>query len=175
MYEIPQNYQEIRKRWDSFCQSVHPDAICQKIRVESAWRNPLKLSGNQKMLESTWCYAERLSLQIYIYMCWSLLCMTHHMLKGCCDLQVYNEKSNPFLKFACKSRHIIMSLWRKGLIRKCGDLQVYHGETHAIIVLQWKISSYAERLRWHASLPWRDTCHYSPTMKNLTLCQKSIS
>ena len=121
MYEIPQNYQEIRKRWDSFCQSVHPDAICQKIRVESAWRNPLKLSGNQKMLESTWCYAERLSLQIYIYMCWSLLCMTHHMLKGCCDLQVYNEKSNPFLKFACKSRHIIMSLWRKGLIRKCGD------------------------------------------------------
>ena len=62
--------------------------------------------------------------------------MTHHMLKGCGDLQVYNEKSNPFLKFACKSRHIIMSLWRKGLIRKCGDLQVYHGETHAIIVLQ---------------------------------------
>ena len=30
-------------------------------------------------------------------------------------------------------------------------------------------SSYAERLRWLASLPWRDTCNYSPTMKNLTL------
>ena len=36
-------------------------------------------------------------------------------------------------------------------------------------------SSYAERLQWLASLPWRDTCNYSPTMKNLTLCQKSIS